>query len=79
MEYKGKLYGKVGNCYFPLENTTDDFDSLQKSNNLFLEALTKIAKWNINGLDESGMYNSLDEITDVAIEAIKQEEPSKKT
>ncbi len=29
MEYKGKLYGKIGNdCYFPLDNTADDFDNL---------------------------------------------------
>src|SRR5688572_25441572 len=28
MEYKGKLYGKVGGQYFPLEQTTDDFESL---------------------------------------------------
>lgn len=30
MEYKGKLYGKVGKSYFPLYATTDDWDALQK-------------------------------------------------
>jgi len=31
MEYKGKLYGKVGNSYFPLDATSDDFDGMQKN------------------------------------------------
>lgn len=30
MEYKGKLYGKVGKSYFPLLHTTDDYDNLVK-------------------------------------------------
>jgi len=30
MEYKGKLYGKVGKSYFPLEATTEDFERLEK-------------------------------------------------
>jgi len=30
MEYKGKLYGKVGKSYFPLEGTTDDWDAMVK-------------------------------------------------
>ena len=29
MEYQGKLYGKVGKSYFPLEATLEDFDNLQ--------------------------------------------------
>lgn len=29
MEYKGKLYGKVGNTYFPLLKTTDDIEALE--------------------------------------------------
>jgi len=28
MEYKGKLYGKVGKHYFPLVMTSDDVDEL---------------------------------------------------
>lgn len=31
MEYKGKLYGKVGKVYFPLEKTTDDIEELEKN------------------------------------------------
>lgn len=30
MQYEGKLYGKVGNGYFPLEATSQDFDSIIK-------------------------------------------------
>lgn len=29
MEYKGKLYGKVGKNYIPLMETTDDVDRLK--------------------------------------------------
>ena len=29
MEYKGKLYGKVGDNYIPLEATTDDIEKMQ--------------------------------------------------
>lgn len=30
MEYKGKLYGKVGNHTFPLLHTTDDWEKMEK-------------------------------------------------
>lgn len=30
MEYKGKLYGRVGNTYFPLIETTDDVENLKR-------------------------------------------------
>jgi len=42
MEYKGKLYGKVGKHYFPLEATSNDFDNLQKQNTEMLEMLMDI-------------------------------------
>lgn len=29
MQYRGKLYGKVGKHYFPLEESSDDFDKLK--------------------------------------------------
>lgn len=29
MEYKGPLYGKVGRTYFPLQETSEDFDKLK--------------------------------------------------
>lgn len=30
MEYKGKLYGKVHNSYFPLEATAEEWDVMVK-------------------------------------------------
>lgn len=30
MQYKGKLYGKVGKKYFDLDKTADDFDDMEK-------------------------------------------------
>lgn len=30
MEYKGKLYGKVGKNYIPLIHTSDDVDKMEK-------------------------------------------------
>lgn len=30
MQYKGKLYGKVGGSLIPLVHTTDDFDRMEK-------------------------------------------------
>jgi hypothetical protein len=32
MEYKGKLYGRVGGRYFDTGCTSDDFDNLKKEN-----------------------------------------------
>lgn len=34
MEYKGKLYGKVGKSYFPLIETAEDFENLKVANDL---------------------------------------------
>lgn len=34
MKYIGKLYGKVGNSYFLLEETADDFDKLKEKSYL---------------------------------------------
>lgn len=52
MDYKGKLYGKVGKSYFPLEPTTDDFEGLQKKIQILKDklqiaekALNDIVKW----------------------------------
>lgn len=30
MEYQGKLYGKINNSWFPLQETTEDFHRLEK-------------------------------------------------
>ena len=52
MEYKGNLYGKVNNSYFPLEATTETFESLEsrvklleKKLNIAKKALSDIVKW----------------------------------
>jgi hypothetical protein len=34
MEYKGKLFGKIGNKYFDTGKTSDDFDELELHKNL---------------------------------------------
>ena len=39
MEYSGKLFGKVGKSYFPLEATTEDFDGLKNGNELLKKKL----------------------------------------
>jgi hypothetical protein len=40
MKYEGKLYGKVGKTYFPLEETSEQYDSqrqlLKESRDLLL-------------------------------------------
>lgn len=35
MEYHGRLYGKVGKSYIPLEATTDDFDVKKEQSDSF--------------------------------------------
>lgn len=32
MQYKGKLFGKVNDVFFPLLQTTDDFEKIEKQN-----------------------------------------------
>lgn len=39
MEYKGKLYGKIGKSLIPLEATTDDFEGLENKNKVLKEKL----------------------------------------
>ncbi len=63
MEYSGKLYGKVGDQYFPLIETTEDVDALKKQI-AELEAETKQLRLaphrcpvcNGNGLVSNGFY-----------------------
>jgi hypothetical protein len=54
MRYEGKLYGKVGKHYFPLEATSEDFDKnkelLKKSRDLLLMCTL---------LDKSGQCSEL--------------------
>lgn len=67
MEYKGKLYGKVNQSYFPLEATTDDFENLKNwkesamkiFNEIDLQAIGK--ELNV-GLGQSVSENLLEKI-----------------
>lgn len=47
MEYKGKLYGKVGKTFIPLMATTDEYEGLEKNNQL-LRAKLKVAEKALN-------------------------------
>lgn len=47
MEYKGNLYGRAGNFYFPLVNTTDDVEAMKE----FIEAIA-LYKLNSDGQRE---------------------------
>lgn len=65
MEYKGKLYGKVGEMLFPLSNTTDDIDNARDALDLAQAELR--AMYNRFGFKNS---NVLD-IVDKAYEQLK--------
>lgn len=49
MEYKGKLYGKVGKSYFPLEATKEDFEGF-KNGNEFLKQKLQVAEKALNDI-----------------------------
>lgn len=57
MEYKGKLYGKVGDSTFPLQHTTEHFELMQKA----LEE--------IKNFDETSEY---DDPGQIAIQALNK-------
>lgn len=58
MEYKGKLYGKIGNKYFDTGKTSDDYDELLEQRNDLLEALKKL-------------YNAIDSCVDLTPEILQ--------
>jgi prefoldin subunit 5 len=41
MRYKGKLYGRLGDKYFELDNTAEDFDALQQKVDELAEQVLK--------------------------------------
>lgn len=45
MEYKGKLFGKVGESLFPLIETTEDIDILKQKLKNAEAALRDIERW----------------------------------
>ena len=57
MKYKGALYGKVGKTYFPLQETSEDFDMMKK------------ALKEIKNFDETSEY---DDPGQIAIEALSK-------
>jgi len=74
MEYSGKLFGKVGNKYFPLESTTEDFECLQKNIGQ-LESKLKIAEKALNEIvkfdeDLEDEYGDPGELANSALEKI---------
>jgi len=42
MEYKGKLYGKVGKTYFPMVETAEDFDKFKQEHAEMVEMLEDV-------------------------------------
>lgn len=63
MKYEGKLYGKVGKVYFPLEATAEDFDNNEI---LLKEARDLLVLCSL--IDKSGqcmeLVNKIDDIKD---------------
>lgn len=60
MKYEGKLYGKVGKTYFPLEATSEQFDTIKE---LLIESREMLVLCTL--LDKSGqcaaLVNKIDE------------------
>lgn len=54
MKYEGKLYGKVGKTYFPLMNTSEDFDKIKE---LLIESREMLVLCTL--LDKSGQCSAL--------------------
>ena len=76
MEYKGKLYGKVNQSYFPLEVTSEDFDGLKNGNEILKnklqvaeKALNDILKWDDDG-DVDGDWEYPETIASRALEKL---------
>lgn len=57
MEYEGKLYGKAGKIYFPMEETTQDVDNLKSR----IKDLEQQLKSSVALEEGSKRFNCLDE------------------
>lgn len=55
MEYKGKLYGKVGKTYFPMVETAEDFDKLKQEHAEMAEALKSLTNLFAKEYDEDSI------------------------
>lgn len=49
MEYNGKLYGKVGKTYFPLLETTEDFDKIKSDAKKLKKENTSLREYILKG------------------------------
>ena len=61
MEYKGKLYGKVGNSYFPLTETTEDIENIKLKNEYYNKLLDKIERYEKLGFSSEYIHVALKE------------------
>lgn len=69
MEYQGTLYGRVGEFYFPLKATSQEFDDLQKRGRE-LETENKILREKIEFLEKEFSQS-------ISVEKIKSIIPSR--
>jgi len=67
MKYEGKLYGKVGNHYFPLLATSEDFDTIKE---LLIESREMLVLCTL--LDKSGQCAALVNKIDESLKNIEQ-------
>ena len=76
MEYKGKLYGKIGKSYIPLLSTTDDVDAME-ANIKQLKLKLSIAEKALNGIlnwqeDVDGDWDYPETIASNALEKLSK-------
>lgn len=69
MEYKGKLYGKIGKSYIPLLSTTDDVYAME-ANIKQLKLKLSIAENALNGILMLDDYDDAPVIANSAIEKL---------
>ena len=66
MEYKGKLYGKVGSVYFSMAQTSEDIDQLQSDKDKLTEDFNTITQ----ALNKQENINT--EIFDALVDVVTQ-------
>jgi hypothetical protein len=67
MKYEGKLYGKVGKVYFPLEETSEDFDMIKE---LLVESRDMLVLCTL--LDKSGQCTALVNKIEESLKSVEQ-------
>ncbi len=76
MEYKGKLYGKIGNKYFDTSHTTEDWDKLTSRVEELENQLKQGSKLPMHHV--SGMFISVDYLMGIHPELNREEAESLK-